>query len=125
VLLVLIPLGLGTKWYHGPGETWVHESAGDVLNGAFWLFLVLLIGPRIPVGWTGFWVFCYCAAVEFSQLLHTPALDALRRTLAGRLLLGTEFDLADIGWGGVGVGMAAALATSLRRSDHREKRGSL
>lgn len=37
-----------------------------------------------------------CGAVEFSQLSHAPVLDAIRGTLAGRLVLGSGFDARDL-----------------------------
>jgi hypothetical protein len=113
-LAILVPLGLGTKAYHGLGEGWVHESAGDVLNGAFWLVLTLFAWPRVSLVKAGIGVFLYCAVVELSQLLHTAELDSLRRTLPGRLLLGSQFDIADIGWGAVGIGLGMGVGASLR-----------
>lgn len=116
-LLVLVPMGLGTKRYHGPGEAWVHASAGDVLNATFWLFLLLLIRPRLPLAKAGVVAFLYCTAVEFGQLVHTPSLDAFRRTLVGRLLLGSEFDVSDIGCYALGTALGAAIALALCRRD--------
>jgi hypothetical protein len=37
-----------------------------------------------------------CFAVELSQLYHAPALDALRETTAGHLVLGSGFDPRDL-----------------------------
>ena len=37
-----------------------------------------------------------CVAVELSQLIRTPALNALRRTTLGHLVLGTDFDARDL-----------------------------
>ena len=37
-----------------------------------------------------------CVAVEMSQLYHTTMLDALRRTTAGSLMLGSGFDPRDL-----------------------------
>jgi hypothetical protein len=115
-LLLLGPMGLGTKRYHGPAETWVHASAGDILNATFWLFLLLLIWPKASLWKAGAVVFLYCTAVEFSQLLHTPWLDAARRTLPGRLILGSEFDGADIGCYAVGTALGMGIAAVFRRS---------
>jgi len=124
-LALLLPLGLLTKRYHVPAQSWVHASAGDVLNATFWLFLLLLVNPRLALPTAGGIVFLYCSAVEFSQLVHTPSFDALRRTLAGRLLLGSEFDITDIGCYALGTAFGVGIAAALRRrsEDGRERGG--
>jgi len=63
-----------------------------------------------------------CFGVEFSQLIHTPALDRLRDTLAGHVVLGSDFDARDLLAYVVGVGVVAMLeygalrVISVRRS---------
>ena len=47
-----------------------------------------------------------CFAVEASQLLHTPALDAIRRTALGHLVLGSDFDPRDFAAYTAGVALA-------------------
>ena len=113
--ILLVPLGLGTKRYHGLGDAWVHANAGDILYAAFWFFVALLVWPRASLWKAGAAVFLYCTTVEFSQLLHTPWLDGLRRTLPGRLLLGSEFDWSDIGCYAVGIVVAAGLSALFRQ----------
>ena len=114
-LTLLLPLGLLTKRYHGPTESWVHASAGDVLNATFWLFLLLLVNPRLALPRAGCIVFLYCSAVEFSQIVQTPSLDALRRTLPGHLLLGSEFDVTDLGCYALGTALGIGVAAALRQ----------
>jgi hypothetical protein len=53
------------------------------------------------------------AAVEFSRLYHTPALDAFRLTLAGQLLLGRVFSVWNILAYGAGILTVWALETAL------------
>lgn len=113
VMLVLVPLGLGSKRYHGQGQSWIHANAGDVLYAAFWLFAVKLIWPRLSARTAALAVFGCCTVIEFSQLLHSPLLDGWRRTTAGRLLLGSDFSVADIGCYGLGVTLAAILSRAL------------
>ena len=60
-----------------------------------------------------------CFAVEFSQLWHLPILDALRRTTAGHLVLGSGFDLRDFAAYAAGV-LAAVL---LERATERRRAG--
>jgi hypothetical protein len=106
VLAALVPLGLGTKSYGGPGQAWVHDNAGDILYAAFWLFALRLAIPHLALWKAAAWVFLFSTAIEFSQLVHAPLLDGLRRTLPGRLLLGTEFAWSDIGYYALGAALA-------------------
>ena len=72
----------------------------DVLGDALWAMMVVwLLGAVFPG--SGLRVraaaaLAICFAVEFSQLYHAPALDALRRTVAGHLVLGSGFDPRDL-----------------------------
>ena len=49
------------------------------------------------------------ALVELSRLLHTPAMDAFRISLAGKLLLGRFFSVKDIVAYWLAIGVAAVL----------------
>ena len=50
-----------------------------------------------------------CFAVEASQLLHTPALDAVRNNSIGHLFLGSGFDPRDFAAYSAGVVAAVIL----------------
>lgn len=58
--------------------------------------------------------YAVCVAVECSQLVHTPALDALRATTLGHLVLGSDFDARDLAAYAGGV-LAAYLVERWRR----------
>jgi hypothetical protein len=92
VLAILVPLGLSTKRYHGPGQAWVHANGGDALYAAFWFLFTRLVWPRLSLRRAAAGVLLFCWLIEFSQLLHPPWLDRLRRTLPGRLILGSDFE---------------------------------
>jgi hypothetical protein len=47
-----------------------------------------------------------CVAVELSQLYHSPAIDAVRETPLGGLVLGSGFDPRDLAAYALGVGVA-------------------
>jgi hypothetical protein len=64
-----------------------------------------------------------CFAVEASQLVHTPALDALRATTPGRLVLGSGFDPRDLLAYAGGVLAALALDVVLGRTRRRPQPG--
>lgn len=61
-----------------------------------WPWIAALVAEAIAV------------AVEFLKLVHTPALDTFRGTLAGILLLGREFSYADIVAYTLAIGGAAS-----------------
>lgn len=54
--------------------------------------------------------------VEFLKLVHTPALEAFRRTIAGVLLLGRLFSFSDIAVYWLAIAVAAAIDLQLSRS---------
>ncbi|MGB3205683.1 MAG: DUF2809 domain-containing protein, partial [Crinalium sp.] len=95
-LLIILPLGLGSKLYSGTGQQWFNNYAGDVLYEIFWcLFLSLFIANRkmlnnIPLG-----VFIITCIIEFLQLWHPPWLQMLRSQFLVKLLLGTTFSWWD------------------------------
>jgi hypothetical protein len=100
----------------------VHDNAGDILYAAFWLFALRLALPRLPAWKAAACVFLFSTAIEFSQLFHAPLLDGLRRTLPGRLLLGTEFAWSDIGYYAPGAALAA-VGSHLIAVAHKDSRG--
>jgi len=61
----------------------------------------------------------FAAAVEFSWLHRTPALDAFRLTAAGALPLGRVFSYWNILAYGAGIGLGAALDLAFAREPDR------
>ncbi|MBN1466002.1 DUF2809 domain-containing protein [candidate division KSB1 bacterium] len=113
VLLILIPIGLATKFYHGPGSTWVQLYAGDIFYPMFWFFLGLLLFPRTrPLSMSAF-VFIFSTAIEFSQLFDGALLTQLRRSFLGRTLVGTSFAAQDILYYLIGCLLALLLYRAL------------
>ena len=90
-LILTVILGLGTKFYEGLFAEWLNNSFSSIFYEAFWIFLLILIRPRLPPGWVAFWVFTVTCFLEFLQLWKPPFLQAIRATLLGRLLLGNTF----------------------------------
>lgn len=71
--------------------------------------------PRATRAARGLSAYAICAAVESSQLLHSPTLDALRATMLGHLVLGSGFDPRDFVSYALGVAIAVGLETALGR----------
>jgi len=105
LLLVLIPIGIGTKTYTGPLAGWIGGYGGDILYEIAWIALVLLLNPRLPLTPTCLWVFGLTSLGEFSQLWHPAWLARFRASLWGRLSLGSSFRWADFPWYGLGCGL--------------------
>jgi hypothetical protein len=86
----------------------VRDVLGDALWAAMVAWLIAAAAPSIRLWRRAAVAVAFCFAVEFSQLFHTPALDAIRGTTAGHLALGSGFDPRDFAAYTVGV-LAAVL----------------
>jgi hypothetical protein len=97
----------------------VRDVLGDALWAAMVAWWIAAITPASRLPWRAAVALALCFAVEFSQLWHLPLLDALRRTTAGHLLLGSGFDPRDFAAYAAGVLAAVLLerATERRHSD--------
>ncbi|MFZ5732707.1 MAG: DUF2809 domain-containing protein [Pseudomonadota bacterium] len=107
--LVLIVAGLLTRW---PAIAWppgVAKYLGSALWGAMVFCAVGICWPHLSRSWIALLAFLIAAATEFSQLWHSDALDAFRRTTIGVLLIGRYFSWVDIAAYAVGI-LAAAFA---------------
>lgn len=109
--LILTGLGLvgvGTKFYHGRFEGWIHNYAGGVIYEVFWIILFGAVFDRVRAWRIALWVFLATCALETLQLYHPPFLETIRSSFVGRGLIGQGFDPYDfpyyvigsvIGWG--------------------------
>lgn len=88
-------------------------SAQDAIGDALWATMLgALVSAVVPrrSPWTRYLAaLLICYAVEVSQLWHTPALDYLRATRLGPLVLGSGFAARDFLAYGVGIFVFAAL----------------
>jgi hypothetical protein len=94
-------------------------SARDVLGDMLWASMIVwwtsAAAPRAPLRTRGLAAFAVCVAVEMSQRYRTPALDAIRRTVIGHLVLGSGYDPRDFLAYAAGVLAAIAIARYLGR----------
>ncbi|MCC7054614.1 MAG: DUF2809 domain-containing protein [Gemmatimonadaceae bacterium] len=115
LLLAVLTMAVGL-WVHRGGGT--SPAVRDVLGDALWAMMIAwgmgTLAPGLSPGRRAVLALAVCAAVELSQLLHSPWLDAVRRTAAGRLVLGSDFDGRDLLAYAVGVGVAWGLERTLR-----------
>jgi len=112
-LALIVPLGLATKSYAGPGARFVGGALGGVLYEVFWIFAALFAAPRWRPARVGAAVFLATCALEAAQLWHPPFLERARATPFGDALLGSTFSVSDFaGYAAgtlLGVGLARAL----------------
>ncbi len=109
ILILLIPIGLGTKFYTGPLQDWVHAYAGDIFYPMFWYFLFIFFLPRMNPLIAALVIFSFCTAIEFTQLLSSPLLESIRSHFLGRTLIGVQFVAMDILYYGIGCVLAVGL----------------
>jgi hypothetical protein len=115
--LALATIGLGLLVFRGGVvPAGVRDKAGDALWAImlFW-WISALLPLRSPLQ-RGAAAVLVCALVECSQLLHTPGLDALRRTTLGHLVLGSGFDARDLLAYAIGVALAVLVDATWRRT---------
>lgn len=100
----------------------------DVLGDALWAAMVFwwagALAPRAGVGARALGAVVFSYSIELSQLWHTPALDALRRTTVGHLVLGSGFDVRDLVAYAGGVGAAALVDRGIVRRLVRGRSGA-
>jgi len=96
LLVVLIVLGISTKFYHGVASGFVHNHLGGIFYVIFWiLFFSLILPGQKPIKIT-FWVFMVTCVIECTQLYHGLYVDKLREYFVFRALFGNSFNPFDI-----------------------------
>ncbi len=95
IFALQIPMGLYTKVYSGPFESWVNDSLGGVIYVVFWSLLGFLLAPKVKVWKTCLVVLLITSFLETLQLWHPPFLETIRRTFVGQALLGSCFTWLD------------------------------
>lgn len=96
IVLILVPLGIYTKFYHGPGEGFVHAYLGGILYVVFFIFLASLIFPKVRVLKISLVVFVITCLLEFTQLIQTPWLNKLREYFLVHALIGSGYTTYDL-----------------------------
>lgn len=104
---------------HIGGRAVLAPVARDVTGDALWAMMMTwwlgAVAPASRITVRGAAALAVCFAVEFSQLYRAPALDALRATLPGHLVLGSGFDPQDLLAYTVGVVVAILAERTLHR----------
>ena len=109
-----IAVGLGVHWHGGFLGPVIQDMLGDALWAAMIAWGMGALAPAASVRTRGIAALAVCFAVETSQRFHSTALDALRQTTAGHLVLGSGFDPRDFAAYTLGVLGAILLERSVR-----------
>jgi hypothetical protein len=125
LLFVTIPLGLAWRMVPFGLSPFLFKYGGSVLWAVALYWLIAACLPRWSSGALASIAAVLAAGLEFSRLWHTPAMDAFRITLAGRVLLGRYFSFKNIAAYWLAIGLAALWdGWVLRRDVGREGRGA-
>ncbi|SOD03731.1 Protein of unknown function [bacterium JGI 053] len=107
---------------HLGGEA-LGRTTRDVVGDALWATMVAwwvgAVAPGAGLRTRAAIALGLCFAVEVSQLHHAAALDALRATRAGHLVLGSGFDPRDLAAYAAGVAAAVLLERAVIRRRRR------
>ena len=125
VLAVLVVAGYWLRFYAPINPDW-RDYSGGVIYVVFWILAYAFLKPTAPALPVSLAVLFITCCLEFLQLWHPAWLEAIRRTLPGRLILGTTFEWSDFPPYFVGalVGFGAMRLLALRQKPfHRERSG--
>jgi len=114
-MLIIVPLGLYSKFYSGQAENWVNNSLGGVLYVIFWCLFAFLFLSNIKPWKIAAVVFAVTCFLEFLQLWHPPLLEFIRSHFIGRTILGTSFTWTDFPYYLVGCGIGWLWMKSLQK----------
>jgi len=112
-LLIIIPLGFATKFYHGIYANWVNNSLCGVFYEIFWCLVIFFIFSRFSPLKIAITVFIVTSALEFTQLCKAPFLETVRKNFIGRMLIGNSFTWTDFLYYLVGCILAYFLINSI------------
>jgi hypothetical protein len=113
-LVALVVLGLGSRRLAG-APPWVTLYVGDVAWGAFFFASFRALRPSASTLRVFLAALITTELIELSQLYHAPALDALRATRFGGLLLGRVFLWSDVFSVALGASLGAGVERALAR----------
>lgn len=116
VLVVMtIVAGLAVHLGGSPLPDAVQDFTGDLLWATMMVWWAGVAVPALSGYTRAATAYLVCVAVELSQLWHTPALDAVRATTPGHLVLGSGFDPRDLVAYLAGVSLAALIEVFMAR----------
>ena len=115
LILIITPIGFYTKFYTGPGASWVNNSLGGVFYEIFWCLLVFLFFVNARAWVIAVSVFIITCCLEVLQLWHPEFLEIIRGNLIGRTVLGTSFSMYDFIYYFIGSGIGYLILYRLQK----------
>ena len=94
-MIIIVPFGYIVRFSQGLNPAWLHDVLGSIAYEIFWILLFAFILPKVSPLRIAIGVCIATCAIEFLQLWKAPFLEAARKTLPGRLVLGNTFIWAD------------------------------
>ncbi len=85
------------------------DIVGDALWAAMVMWCVGAVAPHARLLVRAAIAYGVALVVELSQLGVWPALEAMRHTFVGHLVLGTDFDPRDLAYYALGIALAAMI----------------
>jgi hypothetical protein len=115
LVLALATIAAGSSLY--VGGSILPADFRDVLGDALWAMMIVwwagVAAPRAPLRTRALAALAVCVAVELSQLYHTAALDTVRATVPGQLVLGSDYDPRDLLAYAAGIAVAVVVARTI------------
>jgi len=114
-IIILIPIGLYSKFYTGPASSWVNNSLGGILYVIFWSLVFATIFLNSNPWKIVSIVFLTTCLLEFLQLYHPFYLESIRGNFIGRALIGSSFSWLDLLHCVIGFAAGGVLLAYLRK----------
>lgn len=113
-IAAVVPVGLAVKFcVPGAVGRWCNLYGAAILYEILWVLVLRLLMPRLSPLACGAIVFVVTCALEFLQLWHLPALQAVRSTFLGAALLGSSFDAWDFVYYVIGSALGILIAAAI------------
>lgn len=123
LIAFLVPVAYWLR-FDAPMNAHWRDSSGGAAYVLFWSAALLMVCPRLSPARSVVGVLVVTCCLEFLQLWHPTWLEAIRRTLAGRLVLGTTFDWSDFSAYFAGALLSFVLLPLLGLFTRIKRRGS-
>mgnify|MGYP001800731937 FL=1 len=94
-MIIIVPFGYIVRFSQGLNPAWLHDVLGSIAYEIFWILLFAFMLPKVSPLRIAIGVCIATCAIEFLQLWKAPFLEAARKSLPGRLVLGNTFIWAD------------------------------
>jgi hypothetical protein len=102
--------------FDAPVSPALRDASGGVTYVLFFTLAIAAVRPKASSSAIASGVLLVTCCLEFLQLWHPAWLEACRRTVPGRLLLGTTFDWTDFPHYFIGAALGWVLLLVLRKS---------